>query len=51
MRKAVNTSERSVNFYEIMRRNILEDGHISVWLRDNLKSRLGIILLEESLVS
>jgi hypothetical protein len=34
---AVNTSEISVNFYEITRRNIPEDSHLKTRRRENLK--------------
>jgi hypothetical protein len=36
--EAISTSETSVNFYQITRRNIPEDSHLHTRCRDNLKS-------------
>jgi hypothetical protein len=40
MLEALSTSETSVNFYEIARRNITEDCHLHTLRRENLKSHL-----------
>jgi hypothetical protein len=39
--EAVSTSETSVNFNEITRRNIPEDRHLHTNRRENLKSHIG----------
>jgi hypothetical protein len=38
MMKAASTSETSVNFYQITRRNNPEDSHLHTRRRDNFKS-------------
>jgi hypothetical protein len=38
--EAVSTSEMSVNFYQITRRNIPENSHLHTRCRENLKSHL-----------
>jgi hypothetical protein len=40
MMEAVITSEMSVNFYQITRRNIPEDSHLHASRRENPKSHL-----------
>jgi hypothetical protein len=40
MLEAVSTSETSVNFYQALRRNIPEDGHIHAGGCENLKYHL-----------
>jgi hypothetical protein len=40
MMEAASTSEISINFYQITRRNIPEDSHLHTRCRENLKSYL-----------
>jgi hypothetical protein len=37
---AASSSEMSVNFYQMTECNILEDGHLHPWHRENLRSHL-----------
>jgi hypothetical protein len=48
MIEAENTSETSVNFYQITRRSIQEDSHLHTRRRENLKSYLNNFNLARS---